>query len=104
LPARLLRCAPSGGGTITPALALSGRPPGIGTGEDVLDVVVDQHDVEFPALLAIMPGKLRISFPLNPVICLRFAQEDTLLVNFLIAFLLTDTFEASTILLISQAR
>jgi len=32
--------------------------------------------VEFTALLAIMPGQLRIGFPLNPVGRLLLAQED----------------------------
>ena len=61
------RRAPGSSDTVTPALPLSGCPPGIGTGEDVLDVVVDQHDVKFAALFAIMPGQLGIGFPLNPV-------------------------------------
>ena len=32
--------------------------------------------MEFTALLAIMPGQLRIGFPLNPVGRLLLAQED----------------------------
>jgi hypothetical protein len=58
------------------AFPLGGRPPGVGAGEDVLDVVVNQHNVQFAALLAIMPGQLRIGFPLNPVGRLLLAQED----------------------------
>ena len=56
-----------GRGPVTPALPLGGRPPSIGTGKDVLDVVVHQHDVQFAALLAIMPGQLRIGFPPKPL-------------------------------------
>ena len=55
---------------------LGGRPPGIGAGKDVFDVVVDQLDVQFAALLAIMPGQLRIGFPPKPVGCLLLVQED----------------------------
>jgi hypothetical protein len=65
-----------GGGIVTPTLPLDGCPPSVGAGEDVLDVVVDQHNVEFAALLAIMPGQLRIGFPFNAVGRLLLAQED----------------------------
>jgi hypothetical protein len=65
--AAALLAAPGSSDAVTPALPLSGRPPGIGVGEDALDVIVDQHDVKFAALLAIMPGQLRTGFPLNPV-------------------------------------
>jgi len=68
--------APGSSDTVTPALALGGRPPGIGTGEDVLDVVVDQHNVKFAALLAIMPGQLGLGFPPKPVGRLLLAQKD----------------------------
>jgi len=65
-----------GGGPVTPALPLGGRPPSVGTGKDVLDVIVDPHNVKFAALLAIMPGQLRIGFPPKPVGRLLLAQED----------------------------
>jgi len=76
LSARLLSRAPGSRDAVTPALPLDGRPPSVGAGKDVLDIVVDQHNVEFTALLAIMPGQLRIGFPLNPVGRLLLAQED----------------------------
>ena len=74
--AAALLAAPGSSGTGAPALPLSGRPPSVGAGKDVLDVIVDQHNVEFAALLAIMPGQLRIGFPLNPVGRLLLAQEN----------------------------
>jgi hypothetical protein len=54
----------------------SGRPPSVGTGEDVLDVIVDQHNVKVAALVSIVLGQFRIDFPPNPVGRLLLPQED----------------------------
>jgi hypothetical protein len=59
-----------------PSTPLRGRPPSIGTGEDVLDVVVNQHNVKIPALLTVMLGQFRINLPLDSVGRLLLAQED----------------------------
>jgi hypothetical protein len=75
LAARLLRRAPCGIDPITPALPFGGCPLGVGTGEYILDVIVDQHDVEFTALVSVVLGQFRIDFPPNPVGCLFLSQE-----------------------------
>src|SRR5271157_5647639 len=76
LAARLLRRAPGGRGAIAPALPLGGRPPSVKAGKDVLDVIVDQHNVEFAALAAVVLGQFRIDFPPNSVGRFLFPQED----------------------------
>src|SRR5207249_6598141 len=76
LPGRLLSRATSGRGSVTPALPLRGRPPGVGAGEDVLDVVVDQHDVELAALVPVVLREFRVGLPLDAAGCLLLAQED----------------------------
>jgi hypothetical protein len=75
LPARPLSRAPGSSDTVTPTLALRGRPPSVGAGKDVFDVVVDQHNVEFAALLAVVGSEVRVTFPLNPIGGLFLAQE-----------------------------
>src|ERR1019366_3595241 len=67
LSSRLLSRASGSIGTVTPALPLSGRPPSVGAGEDVLDVIVDQHNVKVLAFFTIVLGQFRIDFPPNPV-------------------------------------
>jgi hypothetical protein len=62
--------------TVTPALPFGGRPPSVGAGKDVLDVIVDQHNVVFAALVSVMLGQFRIDFPPKPVGRLLLAQED----------------------------
>jgi hypothetical protein len=76
LSARLFSRAPGSSDAVTPALPLGGRPPSVGAGEDVLDVIVDQHNVEFAALVSIVLGQFRIGFPPNPVGRLLLAQEE----------------------------
>ena len=45
------------------ALALGSGPPGVGTGEDVLNVVVDQDDVQLGALLSVVRRQVRGQLP-----------------------------------------
>jgi hypothetical protein len=76
LAARFLSRAPGSRDAVTPAFPLSGRPPSVGAGEDVLDIVVDQHNVKIPALLTVVLGQFRVNLPLDPVGRLLLAQED----------------------------
>ena len=76
LPSRLLRRASGRRRSVAPALSLRGRPPSVGAGKDILDIVVDQHDVKVPALLSVVLGQFRVNLPLDPVGRLLLAQED----------------------------
>jgi hypothetical protein len=68
--------APGGRSSVTPALPHGGGPPSIRAGEDVLDVIIDKHNVEFVALVSVVLGQFRIDFPPNPVGRLLLPQED----------------------------
>src|SRR5207244_13164076 len=76
LPGRPLSRAPGGRGSVAPALPLRGRPPSVRTGENILDVVVDQHDVKLAALLPVVLGEFRVGLPLDAAGCLLLPQED----------------------------
>src|ERR1019366_5538129 len=57
LTATLFSHAPCRSGTVTPALAFGGGPRSVGARKYVLDVIVDQHNVEFTALVSLMLGQ-----------------------------------------------
>lgn len=61
--------------SVTPALSLRYCPPGIRSGEDVVDIVVDEHDLERMAVDAVMLRQIGISFSLNAFGRLSLAQK-----------------------------